>query len=131
MDLEALKKYLNENDTYAKSGRIRLTELREGYAEAILDVNENSLNALKFVQGGAIFTLADMAFAGASNSWGEKAVAMNSTVVFLRPGTGKQLKAATSLVHKGRRSCIFDILITDECGESVAKITSTGFFFEK
>ena len=72
-----------------------------------------------------------MAFAGASNSWGEKAVAMNSSVVFLRPGTGKQLKAATSLVHKGRRSCIFDILVTDECGESVAKITSTGFFFEK
>lgn len=130
-DLDGLKNFLNENDTFAKSNKIRIETLREGYAEAVLEINENSMNALNTVQGGAIFTLADLAFAAAANSWGEKCMAMNSTISFIRPGTGKRLKATAKAVNRGRRTCLFDISVTNDENKLIAQISCTGFFIEK
>ena len=79
-DLELLKTYLNEQDRFCKCSNIRLTEIREGYAEAVLEVEEKHLNGLNVVQGGAIYTLCDLAFAGAANSRGVKAIGMNASV---------------------------------------------------
>ena len=70
--LEQLKDFINTNDTFGKSNRMQLETVKEGYAEAVMKITENSCNAVGTVQGGAIFTLADMAFAGAANSFGDK-----------------------------------------------------------
>ena len=128
---EQLKQYINENDTFGKSSRMKLTEVREGYAEAVMEITENSCNAVGTVQGGAIFTLADMAFAGAANSFGDKCVAMSAAVSFIRPGSGKKLRAEAKTVSKGRRSCVLDVEVKNEENKLVAKIQFTGFFFEK
>ena len=64
--MEQLKEYINTNDTFGKSNRMKLEQVKEGYAEAVMEITENSCNAVGTVQGGAIFTLADMAFAGAA-----------------------------------------------------------------
>jgi acyl-coenzyme A thioesterase PaaI-like protein len=58
------------NDLFAKHVGIRLVETKEGYAKAEMDIHEYHLNGVRMVQGGAIFTLADYAFAAASNSRG-------------------------------------------------------------
>lgn len=71
VDYNALKERLNKEDRFCAYNGIRLTEIREGYAEAELTVTEHSLNGLGIVQGGALFTLCDLAFAGASNSYGK------------------------------------------------------------
>lgn len=131
IDYEAKKAFLNENDTFAKANGIRLEVLREGYAEAVLEANENSFNGLRTIQGGAIFTVADFAFAGGANSWGEKCIAMSASIAFVRPGTGKVLRAIAKAVNKGRRSCLFDVEVFDEQKKLVAKVSFTGFFYEK
>jgi len=131
VDYEAKKAFLNENDTFAKANGIRLEVLREGYAEAVLEANENSLNGLRTIQGGAIFTVADFAFAGGANSWGEKCIAMSAGIAFVRPVTGKVLRAVAKAVNKGRRSCLFDVEVFDEKTKLVAKVSFTGFFYEK
>lgn len=131
VDYESRKAFLNENDTFAKANGIRLEILREGYAEAVLEAGENSLNGLKTIQGGAIFTVADFAFAGGANSWEERCVAMSASVAFVRPGTGKVLRAVAKAVNKGRRSCLFDVEVFNEQEKLVAKISFTGFFYEK
>ena len=128
---EQLKQFINENDTFGKSSRMKLTEVREGYAEAVMEITENSCNAVGTVQGGAIFTLADMAFAGAANSFGDKCVAMSASVSFIRPGSGKFLRAEAKTVSKGRRSCVMDVEVKNEEDKLVAKLQFTGFFFEK
>ena len=129
--LEQLKQTINENDTFGKSNRMRLEMVKEGCAEAVMEITENSCNAVGTVQGGAIFTLADMAFAGAANSFGDKCVAMSAAVSFIRPGSGKTLRAEARTVSKGRRSCVMDVEVTNEEHKLVAKIQFTGFFFEK
>ena len=128
---EQLKQYINENDTFGKSSRMKLTEVREGYAEAVMEITENSCNAVGTVQGGAIFTLADMAFAGAANSYGDKCVAMSAAASFIRPGTGKRLRATARAISKGRRSCVIETEVRNEEEKLVAKFQFTGFFYEK
>ena len=103
---EQLKQHINEHDTFGKSNRMQLTAVRQGYAEAVMEITENSCNAVGTVQGGALFTLADLAFAGAANSYGDKCVAMSAAVSFIRPGTGRTLHAAAREISKGRRSCV-------------------------
>ena len=58
---DTLKDQLNQNDIFCRENSIRLTEIREGYAEAVMSIDEHKLNANNVVQGGAIFTLADFA----------------------------------------------------------------------
>ena len=128
---EQLKQFINENDTFGKSSRMQLTEVKEGYAEAVMEITENSCNAVGTVQGGAIFTLADMAFAGAANSFGDKCVAMSAAVSFIRPGSGRILRAAAKTVSKGRRSCVVEVEVKNDDDKLVAKLQFTGFFYEK
>ena len=82
---EKVKELLNENDMFAKHNNIRLTVVREGYAEAEMEINKNHLNAAGIVQGGAIFTLADLAFGAASNSYGTLALSINSCLLYTSP----------------------------------------------
>ena len=128
---EQLKEFINENDTFGKSSRVKLLQIKEGYAEAEMEITENSCNAVGTVQGGAIFTLADVAFAGAANSYGEKCVAMSAAASFIRPGSGKKLHAEARAISKGRRSCVVEVEVRNGEGKLVAKIQFTGFFYEK
>ena len=61
---------LNSSDRFASGIGARLVEVREGYARAELTVEERHLNAAGVCQGGVIYTLADLAFAGVCNSHG-------------------------------------------------------------
>jgi acyl-CoA thioesterase len=71
-------------DRFAARNGIELLELEEGRALARLTVSGEHLNAAGVVQGGAVFTLADFAFAAASNSRGNVALAIEAHVTFLR-----------------------------------------------
>ena len=57
---EQVKQYVNENDTFCKANNMTLEVVKLGYAEAVMKVTEHSFNAVHTVQGGALFTLADM-----------------------------------------------------------------------
>jgi acyl-CoA thioesterase len=46
-----------------------------------MNIEEKHLNALKTVQGGAMFTLADLTFAAASNAYGNVAVSMRISLL--------------------------------------------------
>lgn len=81
--MEKLKQFLCENDYFAKHNGIELLEVAPGYAKAQLVVQDYHRNGAKIVHGGAIFTLADFAFAAASNSRGRIAVGINATVVYM------------------------------------------------
>lgn len=72
-DCNAVLERLNREDRFCAYNGIRLTVVREGYAEAELRVTEHTMNGLGIVQGGALYTLCDLAFAGASNSYGGRA----------------------------------------------------------
>ena len=131
MEMDELKELLNKDDRFCRFNGMRLDVLRTGYAEAVMEITENSLNGLGIAQGGSIFTLADLAFAGAANSYGFRTVGLNSTISFLRPGVGKLLRAKATEVSRGRRTCGYSVDVFNEDGKLVAHGTSTGFITEE
>ncbi len=71
-----------KNDIFAKNAGIILLEVRKGYSKAKLEIKAEHLNAGARTQGGAIFTLADLALAAAANSHGTLAFSLSSTITF-------------------------------------------------
>ena len=116
-----------KDDKFAKYVGIKILEVREGYAEAELNINENHLNGVNRVQGGVIFTLADFAFAAASNSTGFATVALNVSISFFNAPTGKKIKAvAREFIAQNRiAGCKVDII--DEDGTLVACFNGLGY----
>ena len=83
-----------KNDIFATKAGIVLLEVRKGYSKAKLDIKPEHLNAGARTQGGAIFTLADLALAAAANSHGTLAFSLSSTITFVRAsGPGDTLYA--------------------------------------
>lgn len=131
IDHNAVKERLNKEDRFCAFNGIQLTVVREGYAEAELAVTEHSLNGLGIVQGGALFTLCDLAFAGASNSYGRPCVGLGSSISYIRPGSGTRLKAVAQVVNAGRTTCVCDVVIFNADGKIVSKSSMTGYFLDQ
>lgn len=79
-----LKDLLNRNDRFAAVNGIQLTEIREGYACAQMTVTHDHLNGGNVCQGGALFTLADLAFAAVTNSHGLLTFGIQSSITFVQ-----------------------------------------------
>lgn len=119
--------YINKFDRFAACNNIRLTKVEPGYAEAELVVTENLLNGNNVVQGGAVFTLADIAFAGAANSENMGMVTQNCSLTFLRPGDGEKLFATARGIHRGRTTGLYEVEVRNDRGKLVAVGQVNGF----
>ncbi len=131
MTTEEIKEKLNRDDRFCRYNGMQIDVIRPGYAEAVMEITENKLNGLGIAQGGAIFTLADLAFAGASNAAGFRTVAFTSNISFIRPGSGKRLRAVATEVSRGRRTGVYNVQVFNDDGKVVAHGTTTGFISEE
>ena len=87
---------LNRDDRFASGIGARLTEIREGYARAELTVAEQHLNAAGVCQGGVLYTLADLSFAGVANCHGILSLGISNTITFIKSAQlgGQSLQVA-------------------------------------
>ena len=68
-ELEQIREFFAK-DRFATDNGATIEEVDDGYAKCSLEIQPHHLNAANTVMGGAIFTLADFAFAGASDDLG-------------------------------------------------------------
>ena len=108
-------------DRYAALTGIEIVEAGKGYCKARLIIEDKHLNAANVVQGGAIFTLADLAFAVAANSYGQLALTINVNISFLSGRSTGTLYATATEVDKPTRLGAYDVLVSDEQGDIVAR----------
>ncbi len=112
--------------TQAAGCEIRLAE--PGHSLCAMVLESRHCNAVGMLQGGAIFTLADFAFAVAVNAFSDYAtVSLQHSITFLAPARGKTLLAEARCVRSGRSTCYYTVSITDDLGNSVAQMTVNGF----
>lgn len=117
-----------KNDLFAEGTGVVLLEVREGYSKARLDIKKEHLNAGQRTQGGAIFTLADLALAAAANSHGTLAFSLSSTITFVRAsGPGDTLFAEAHERYIGRSTGCYQVDITNQKGELIATFESSVF----
>lgn len=79
------------------------------------------LNGIGVTHGGAIFSLADIAFAAASNAHGPVAVALNVNIHFLKTTTeGTTLTATAREENLTRKTGLYRLEVKDDSGQLVA-----------
>lgn len=109
------------NDRYAVLTGVEIVEAGKGYCKTRLKLEDKHLNAANVVQGGAIFTLADLAFAIASNSHGQLALAINVNISYLNSVSSGTLYATATEVSEPNRLGAYDVLVTDDGQRVIAR----------
>jgi len=109
-----------KGDRFAARNGVSLLEVRPGYAKARMLVEEHHCNGYRIAHGGAIFTLADFAFAVAANSHGTVAVAVNVNISFVKAGELGVLLAEAREVSRGPKLSSYTVHVTNEAGELIA-----------
>jgi acyl-CoA thioesterase len=115
------------NDRFASYNDIQLVSIGKGEAIAEMTITERHLNGVNIIQGGALFTLADFAFAAASNSHGRIAVAANATIHFFKGISSGKLIAKAKEHSSGKTLATYMVDITDEEGNKIALFNGTAF----
>ena len=118
-----------QNDRFAERANIELLSVSPGQARAKMTLHPHHLNGYGTVQGGAIFTLADFAFAAASNSHGTVAVAINVSITFMKAVATGTLWAEAREVSKNFKIGSYIVEVKDDQGELVA--TFQGLAYRK
>ena len=114
-----------KNDLFAENAGVILLEVREGYSKAKLEIKPEHLNAGARTQGGAIFTLADLALAAAANSHGTLSFSLSSTITFLRASDTLYAEARERYI--GRSTGCYQVDVTNQNGDLIATFESSVF----
>lgn len=120
-DVEPVVGQFFANDNFARHCGIELVSVEPGKAVARMTIKPEHFNGYKIVQGGAIFTLADFAFAAASNSHGTIAVAINVSITFLKATKGGVLQAEAYEVARNPKLGTYLVEVRDEQRDLVAQ----------
>ena len=78
-----IKELLNRTDRFAANAGCRITEVDEWHAVAEMTVTTMHLNGGNVCQGGALFTLADLAIAAWMNHNGQLTFGINNSIMFV------------------------------------------------
>lgn len=118
---------LFEKDRFATDNGAVIDEVEEHYAKCSLRIEERHKNAMGAVMGGVYFTLADFAFAVASN-WQEiGTVSLQSDIAYLGSAKGEWLTAEAVCIKNGRKTSYYRVEVKDELGHLAAVVNTTGY----
>jgi acyl-CoA thioesterase len=117
--MENIKQFF-AGDHYAKLSGVELLSVSPGLAVAQMQIQPHHLNAVGSVQGGAIFTLADLAFAAASNAYGKVAVAINVSITYMKAVNSGTLRAEAREVSANPKLGSYTVNVFDENNTLIA-----------
>ena len=118
---------LLENDRFAAFVGIELVKVQPGYAVAKMNISEKHLNGVDIIQGGVIFTLADFAFAAASNASGQITVGINASIAYFQASKGRTLVAEAKEVAASKTIANYNVDVLNENKDHIARVSITGF----
>jgi acyl-CoA thioesterase len=118
--MDKIKEFFSKNDLFARHNNIELLEAGEGRALASMKIEPYHFNGAGTVHGGAIFTLADFAFAVASNSHGKLAMGINTSVNFVKAAVSGTLYAEATEQSLNPKLASYSVMVTDDRKETVA-----------
>jgi acyl-CoA thioesterase len=117
-----------DKDKFAETVGVRLIEVSAGYAKAEMTVEDRHLNGLDMAHGGAIFTVADLAFAAACNSHGIDAVAVSVSISYLKAAAaGERLTAEAKEISVSRKLGTYQMTVYNESGAPIASMQGVAF----
>jgi len=132
IDLEHIRNHFRK-DRFATGIGVMIDSAAEDCVICSMELSASHRNSVGGVQGGAIFTLADLTFAVHCNLamvCGEDVgvtVGQSCSISFLKSTKGTRLTAKSTCLSKGRNMSVYRICVEDDLGVSIAEMLANGF----
>ena len=123
-----IKELLNKTDRFAANAGCKITEVDEHHAIAEMTVKEAHLNGGNVCQGGALFTLADLAIAALMNSQGQLTFGISNSIMFVASAhEGDTLRAEAIFVSNHHKIPSVEVRVTNQDNILICHVTGMGY----
>jgi len=123
--LKKIKQFFDKKDRFAKLLGFDIVEIGEGYAKVEAEIKEEHLNAADVIHGGYLFSLADYAFAIASNSKNNLSLAINANIAFHKASSCGKIYAKAKEIKDGKNIANYEIKIYTQTKDLLATFNGT------
>ena len=123
-----IQNYLNQADRFAANAGCRITEVDEQHAVAEMTVTAEHLNGGHVCQGGALFTLADLAIAALMNVSGQLTFGIANSIMYVSSAKeGDVLRAEAVHVANHHKVPSVEVRVTNHAGNIICHVTGMGY----
>ena len=123
-----IQELLNRTDRFAANAGCQITEVDTEHAVAEMIVRNEHLNGADVCQGGALFTLADLAIAALMNARGQLTVGINHSIMFVSSAKeGDLLRAEAVSVCDHHKIPSVEVRVTNQEGHLICHVTGMGY----
>jgi acyl-CoA thioesterase len=123
-----IQELLNRTDRFAANAGCQITEVDTEHAIAEMVVTNAHLNGADVCQGGALFTLADLAIAALMNARGQLTVGINNSIMFVSSAKeGDLLRAEAVSVCDHHKIPSVEVRVTNQEGHLICHVTGMGY----
>ncbi len=123
-----IQELLNHTDRFAANAGCSITEVDAQHAVAEMTVTAQHLNGGNVCQGGALFTLADLAIAALMNYQGNLTFGINNSIMYVSSAKeGDQLRAEAISVANHHKIPAVEVRVTNQNGQLICHVTGMGY----
>lgn len=123
-----IKELLNRTDRFAANAGCQIKEVDERHAVAEMVVKAEHLNGGNVCQGGALFTLADLAIAALMNHCGQLTFGITNSIMFVSSAhEGDVLSAEAIPVANHPKVPSVEVRVTNQSGRLICHVTGMGY----
>ena len=121
-----------KEDAFSKLLGMKVLSIEKGECQLSLKVEEDFVNGFNIAHGGLSYALADSSLAFAANSYGRKAVSIETSISHTRPSfKGDTITVTCSEENKSKRLGIYIAKVLNQEGKLVALFKGTVHFSEE
>ena len=123
-----IQELLNRTDRFAANAGCQITEVDAQHAVAVMTVTNAHLNGGDVCQGGALFTLADLAIAALMNYNGQLTFGIHNSIMFVSSAReGDVLTAEAVNVSDHHKIPSVEVRVTNQDGRLICHVTGMGY----
>lgn len=123
-----IQELLNKSDRFAANAGCKITEVDAKHAVAEMRVTAEHLNGGKVCQGGALFTLADLAIAALMNCQGQLTFGITNSIIYVSSAKeGDLLRAEAVSIADHHKIPAVEVCVTNQDGKVICHVTGMGY----
>lgn len=126
--IKIVEQIMLRNDIFSNWMGVEITKITPGSCSLKVNIREEMLNGFQTCHGGVSFSIADSALAFASNSHGIQAVSIETSISHTKVIlAGDMITAVATEKNLSNRFGIYEVILTNQKGETVALFKGTVF----